>query len=145
MSIFASKTQVTISIPFDLPNTVTLRALTGKESDEAQESHRGSLASGSARSWANVFRRSLEKGPKDDAVLKALADPVLGFDRFVVISKGLVAWSYTDAPLNDPVARQAAIDDLKDGVADFFATEILRLTRPALFETPEERDTIPNG
>ena len=140
-SPFASQTQSDpIPLPFDPPHTVTVRKLTGRECDAAQEAHRGQFASGGGRSWALAFRRALEKGASDPAVLNALADPLTGYDRFALVRSGLVAWSYPQSvkPVTvkdgtKPDLVVDAIDDLDDETVDFIATEVLRLTKPALF------------
>lgn len=134
MSIFASATQATIPIPFDPPHTVTARKLTGREVEVAQEAHAGSIASGRSRAWAQTFRRMLEKGASDPDVLKAIADPLTGYDRFSIVRAGLVAWSY-----QQPITPTDT-DDLDDEAVDFIATEILRLTKPALFQTTIEAE-----
>jgi len=137
-----------IPLPFDPPQTVTVRKLTGRECDGAAEAHRDNLAGGSARSWPAVFRRALEKGATDPEVLKAIADPLTGYDRFALVRAGLVAWSYPQPIKTSPVtaAVQAAdgkppvdpIDDLDDEAVDFIATEVLRLTKPHLFHATLE-------
>ena len=134
MSIFASETSTTIPIPFDVPQTVTIRKLTGREVEQAQAAHRDSFLGSSPRLWSATFRKALEKGATDPDVQKALADPLLGYDRYTVAKVGAIAWSYPR-----PVGPEA-VDDLCDEALDFFATEILRLTKPALFLTDEERE-----
>lgn len=140
MSVFASQTQQTIALPFDLPHTVTVRKLTGREIERAQESHRGNLAAGSARAWSATFRRALEKGAGDPDVLKAIADPLTGYDRFVLVRAGLIGWSYPQALNGSSVSSTAhdAVEDLVDEAVDFIATEVLRLTKPRLFQTSDE-------
>lgn len=137
--MFASLKQSTISVPFDSPHTVTVRKVTGRELDAAAEAHRSHLAGGSPRLWPATFRRALEHGASDPEVRRAIADPLTGYDRFALVTAGLVAWSYpqslTPAHTGGPVA---AIEDLDDEGVDFIATEILRLTKPALFQTAEE-------
>ncbi len=134
MSIFASQTAATIAIPFDAPHTVTVRKLTGRELDAAQEAHRGSLLGGSTRSWAATFRRALERGATDPEVLQAIRDPLTGYDRFAIVRSGLLAWSYPQALTPAlPGGPVAAVEDLDDEAVDFIATEIVRLTKPALF------------
>lgn len=156
MSIFASQTQKTIPIPFDQPSSVTVRKLTGREIEEAQEAHRASIATGRARSWAATFRRMLEYGTSDPDVLKAIADPLTGYDRYALVRSGLVAWSYPQpvtpiaakdaspsvgkTPAQPAVAASDAVEDLDDEAVDFIATEILRLTKPGLFQTNEEAE-----
>lgn len=141
MSIFASLTTATIPIPFDAGQTVTLRKLTGREIEAAQEAHRATLASGSAKSWAATFRRALEKGATDPDVLKAIRDPLTGYDRYALVRSGLVAWSYplpiqrtqTTATGTTVVSVVDAVDDLDDEAVDWIAREVLRLTKPTLF------------
>lgn|SRR3990167_6419819 len=89
------------------------------------------------------------------AALVELDDPMNGFDRFEVVKCGLVSWSYDAAerpvgksgPPNKKAAeaevidaRMKAIDDLEDEYVDFFAEQIMRLTKPALYQTAEERE-----
>jgi hypothetical protein len=125
--------------------------LTGREIEAAAEAHRGGLASGSPRLWPGVLRRALTKGASDPEVLKAIADPLTGYDRFTLVKSGLLAWSYaqpiavrpekgSDALLRkaEQEARDAVIDDLDDEAVDFIATEVLRLTKPGLFHATEE-------
>lgn len=147
MSIFASQTASDpIPIPFDPPHTIIVRKLTGRESDAAQEAHRSGLAGGSPRSWATMFRRALEKGASDPEVLKVLADPLTGYDRFALVRAGLVSWSYPQSV--KPVLVKGkqglpdqtidVIEDLDDEAVNFIATEVLRVTKPGLFLTAEE-------
>jgi len=142
-SPFASHTTSDpIPLPFDPPHWVQVRKLTGRETERAQEAHRDTLASGSARSWAATFRRMLEKGATDPDVLKVIRDPLTGYDRYALVRAGLVAWSYPQPiradqkTLGDPEVD--AIDDLDDEAVDFIAREVLRLTKPALFAATEE-------
>lgn len=147
MSIFASQSKSKpIPIPFDKPHTVTVRKLTGREFEAAQEAHRNGLFTGNTRAWATTFRRMLEKGvnASDPEVLKALADPLTGFDRYAIVRAGLMAWSYpqplTPVAATDKTPASDAIEDLDDEAVDFIATEILRLTKPGLFVTAEEQE-----
>jgi hypothetical protein len=142
-----------IPLPFDDGQWIQVRKLTGRECERAQEAHRGSLATSNPRSWAATFRRALEKGATDPEVLQALRDPLTGYDRFVLVRSGLVAWSYPQALTPVPatpatkhkdgsttpaIAAADAIEDLDDEAVDFIATEVLRLTKPALFHATEE-------
>ncbi len=138
MSIFASQTQLTVAIPFDIPQAITIRKLTGLEIDAAAVAHRDGFVTGSARLWPTVLRRALVEGAKDPDVLKAIADPLTGYDRFALVKSGLLAWTYEPkAEKPDP----AKINDLDDEAVDFIATAVLRLTKPALFQTAEEQET----
>ena len=134
MGMFASRTTDTIPIPFEAGQTITLRKLTGGETDAAQEAHLRSTIAGrwSPHGWAQAFQRQLAKGVVAD-VQQALADPVLGYDRLTLATAGIVAWS-----LPEPILSPEAIADLGDDELDWVAREILRRTKPALFLTAED-------
>lgn len=153
MSIFASQTKATLAIPFDAPNTISIRKLTGREVEQAQEAHAlGMSTGGRSRLWGAKLRGILEGAVTDKVTVQdAIADPLLGFDRFVVIRCGLLSWTYPESvkpvPAREAVAAKDghpaiaaveardAIADLDDESAEFIAREILRLTKPALFQT----------
>lgn len=149
MSIFASQTQSDpIPIPFDPPNTFVVRRLTGREYEDACEAHRGSIATGRARAWPTLFRKALKTGASDPEVLKAIADPLTGHDRYSLVRSGLVSWSYPESIKPVTVKRKDepdlivdVINDLDDEAVDFIATEVLRLTKPRLFDATEEDAT----
>jgi len=123
-----------IPLPFDEGQWVQVRKLTGRESDQAQDAHRSAFASGRISAWSATFRRALEKGATDPQVMQALNDPLTGYDRFVVAKAGLVAWSY------DRAIDAAAVEDLDDAAVDFIAREVLRRTKPKLFESAEDAE-----
>lgn len=148
--MFASKSQQTIPIAFDAPHTVTIRKLTGRELERAQFDHLRSLVAGrSARGWAAHFQQKLAAGTAVAAdAEKVLTDPLSGYDRTTIIRAGLLAWSYPDAitavtvkgPDTAPDQIVDAVADLDDDGAEFIATEIMRLTKPALFQTAEDSE-----
>lgn len=137
MSIFASQTQSDpIPIPFDAPHTIVVRKLTGTEYRAAVNDSEGRITA--------LFRRALATGGvTDPAVFAVAADPLLGHDRSALVRAGLVSWSYPQSV--KPVAAEGtkppvmvdAVADLDDEALDFIATEVLRLTKPAYFVTPE--------
>jgi len=150
VSIFASQTQSEpIPIPFDPPHTVIVRKLTGLECDAAREAHATGVAAGGSRLWATKFRRILEGSLSDKReVEQAIADPLTGYDRYALVRAGLVAWTYPQSIKPIPaqpasngkpaVEPYDAIGDLDDEAVDFIATEVLRITKPALFYTARE-------
>lgn len=140
MSIFASDTRTTFPIPFDSPHTVTLQKLSGGEIERAQFEHMEGLVTGRARNWATKFIQFARAGTataKD--ARKVLTDPLSGYDRLTLAKSGVKAWSYVVDGKPKPVTPEA-IDDLDDEALEFFATEILRLTKPGLFQTQEEAE-----
>jgi len=146
-SPFASQTQSEpIPLPFDPPHWVIVRKLTGREIEDAADAHRGQVASGSARAWPATLRRMLEKGASDPEVLKAVADPLLGYDRYKLVRSGIVSWSYplpvkrteTIATGTTVVTVVDAVEDLDDEAVDFIAREVLKLTKPGAFLATRE-------
>lgn len=146
MSIFASATTKIVSLPFDAPHTVTIQKLTGADIERAQADHLDALTNGRRpRGWAALFQKALTDGTATalDAD-KAVHDPLAGYDRLTVVKRGVKAWSYTEtdekgAERPKPVTA-AAIADIADEPLEFLAVEIMRLTKPALFQTPEEAE-----
>lgn len=140
MSIFASDTTVTIPIPSDPSHSVTLRKLTGRDIERAQGEHLNATVAGrSPRGWAGIFHASLAKGTATEAdAQKALSDPLAGFDRFTIVRAGLKGWTFKKDEKPVPV-NDETVSDLDDDALEFFAVEIMRLTKPGLFLTDEER------
>ncbi len=134
MSIFASETTRTLEVPGDAPHTVTIRKLTGADVERAQGEHlNATIAGRSPRGWAAQFQALIAKGIATDVdAAKALGDPLAGYDRLMIVRAGLTAWTY-DKPLT-------AVADLDDEALEFVAIEIMRLTKPGLFLTDEERE-----
>ena len=155
-SPFASKTTSgPIPLPFDPPHTVVVRKLTGRELEDAQKAHAAGIAGGDARLWSARFRRLLEGSISDQAEIEqAIADPLTGYDRYALVRSGLVSWSYPESvkpvPARPAIAAKGnrpespaveafdAVADLDDEAVDFIATEVLRLTKPALFHVKPE-------
>jgi len=137
-----------IPLPFDDGQWIQVRKLTGREIEAAALAHRDHLAGGSPRLWPATFRLALEHGASDPEVLRAIRDPLTGYDRFALVRSGLVAWSYPQPtkPARVPATSNGsftvpgpdAVDDLDDEAVDFIATEVLRRTKPALFHATEE-------
>jgi hypothetical protein len=139
VSAFASKhTKVVSEVPGEPGKTVTIRKLTGKEVETAQEAHATAFATGRARNWSKTLRQVMSAGAKDSDAKAAMADPMAGYDRFVMMHAGIVSWTLT--PTTDRKELIAEINDLDDEASEYLATEILRLTKPQLFQTPVEAE-----
>lgn len=136
-SPFASlKVSDPIALPFDRPHTITVRKLTGRQVEIAQAEHmRGLIAGQSSRGWSAKFNRALANGASDDEAQSILTDPLNGFDRHTVAAFGLVSWSYEPTT---PTTKQ--VEDLDDEALEFIALEVMRLTKPHLFQTIEEAE-----
>lgn len=155
-SPFASLTQSDpIPVPFDPPHTITVRKLSGREYERAQQAHALGVAAGDGRIWATRFKRLLENSIAERVEIeRAIADPLTGFDRYALARTGLIAWSYpvstkpimaeeavparAKTPARPAVQAYDPIEDIDDDLIDFIAREVLRRTKPALFETVTE-------
>jgi len=158
-SAFASLTKSDpIPLPFDPPHTIIVRKLSGREYQRVQEAHAIGIATGDARIWSARFRRLLENSIAEKAEIeRAIADPLTGFDRHLLVRLGTVAWSYPvslkavkavpavqsmDGQIQIPaIEAYDPIDDLSDEHVDFIAREVLRRTKPALFQSIDEQET----
>lgn len=139
MSIFASHTQKTLPLAMDVPHTVTIQKVSGKDLEAVQFAHLLGVQTGRGRNWATKFMQLAGSGQATEAdAKKVLDDPLSGFDRIALVKAGLKAWTYTDAAGAPKSITDAAMADLDDEALEFIATEILRLTKPALFQTREE-------
>lgn len=137
MSIFASRVEKVIAIPFDVPQTVTIRRLAGRHLERAQLESQVTAASAVQRMGGPAFQRELltVAGPKvESASTAAPPDPLNLYDHYVLLDKGICAWSY-DEPIDS-----AHIEDLTEEVVEFLAREILKLSKPALFRSKEEQE-----
>lgn len=152
-SPFASLTKSDpIPLPFDSAHSVVVRGLSGREVEGAQASHARGVAIGRTRIWNQNFKAILEQGLVKAAELSAaLNDPLTGFDRFEVVRAGLVSWTYPQ-PIKATAAKAAVgdtaavdaydpIEDASDELVEFIAREVMRRTKPHLFQTADEAET----
>jgi hypothetical protein len=191
VSIFASRVTKTIPIPFDPPNDVTIQRLAGRHLGEAMlENQLHSIDTfrqmGGAKFQKELNEIRSEPPAKDDGSVKTpsptppVADPLAGYDKYVLMKHGIVSWSYDESlkpelvndeeselfaeavrkfadlvdkkgkltdvtlSLSESMKKSRvaikAIEDLTDEAADFFAREILKLSKPALFQTADENE-----
>ena len=161
-SPFASRITATLDIPFDLPHQVTIQRLAGRHLERArsvffQNMVQDVQARGGAAAQKDVQQLfTPDKAPGDDAsdaeaktaLEKAKADPLNGLDQYSVVAPGIKSWTYPEslAPEKvldddgDEVFRVKAILDMDEDALKWFATEILRLTKPAAFQTADEQE-----
>jgi len=137
MSIFASRVTKVIELPFDAPQTVTIQKLAGRHLQKAHEADQFATVEGLKRMGGVAFQRELA-ALGDDAKREALvaqqqADPMNGYDVYVLLTHGIKSWSY-----GVPVSPEA-IEDLDEEAVAFLAREILQLSKPGLFLTADER------
>lgn len=156
-SPFASRVRVTLAIPFDPPNEVTIQKLSGRHLERARNVFMtGLFLDVQARGGAAVQKDMQTLFKKDDPaaakeaeeqVKKVQANPLNGFDPYVIAQAGIVSWTYPESLTPERVVtdtagstemRVQALDDLDEDALNWFATEIMRITKPSLFQTPEE-------
>ena len=154
-SPFASRVVVTLPVPFDPPNEVTIRKLAGRHLEKARNSFlHGLFLDVQARGGAAVQKEMqtlfIKDAPNQDEVkekeAEAEANPLAGLDPYLIVQGGVVAWTYPEPCKAEPVTdelgnvtmRFAALDDMDEDAIKWLATEIMRLTKPSLFRTPAE-------
>lgn len=139
MSVFTSRVTKTLSVPHDPEHTVIVRKLAPRHLEAAARVSQQQSIDDFKSMGGAAFLKELEamKKPSLEQAdqVAAAKDPLLLFDRLTLIEKGVLSWSY-DAPI---AAESYA--DLDEETRDFLAREILRLARPALFQTPTEAET----
>ena len=136
--MFASKTQKTIDIPQRFndegdpqQHAVTLRRLSPKSLDAAaKESQRKAMLDLTALGGAKVIREFQSETPKSDEKPGA-ANPLLLFDHWTLIQKSVVSWTLLEKVTEESIADFDA--------AEWLAGEILRLSRPELFQSEDEK------
>jgi len=137
MSVFTSLVVETIPVPGDPEQTVTIRKLAPKHLQAAATAgQRAALLEfvELKRLGATDIIKEVQALTADTAALAAArtADPLLLYDRTVLLQKGIIGWSY-DRSHDDP----EALEDLDDDTSEAIARAILKLTKPSLFAAAE--------
>jgi hypothetical protein len=151
-SIFANRITQTIAVPGMDGQTITIRKLAPRHLEaSAAEAQRKGLAVSRAMADqlagfdVGVLRdlRSLDEpkpsvadADKDDAapVARATANPLDGYDALTLIEKGVTEWTFSE-----PIGRES-FEEIDADTRDWLATEILRLSRPSLFQSADEAE-----
>jgi hypothetical protein len=140
MSIFASQTTVTLEIPFDPGQTVTIRKLAGRHLQRAHDADLMASLDTMKRMGGVSVQKELQAlgddATRDKLVETQRADPMSGYDLTTLLVCGITAWSYPD-----PVTPER-IDDLDEEAAAFLGRAILKLSKPGLFLTEDERQAV---
>lgn len=147
MSMFASDHTAVVHPPSDPKASITIQKLSGRSVEYAQAKHaEGAYDGFNGRGWANRFLQKIMLGVASTADVQTVAaDPLAGFDRVAVVVAGIKSWSYTEDRDGKPVPKPitaAAVSDIDDESLEFLATEIMRLTKPRLFLSPDEREAV---
>lgn len=154
MSVFTSLVTSVIPVPGDSPNSITIRKLAPKHLKEARDI----VAEARAAEWRKTMREMMDIGgpaviselqnelrkamglnAKGDDVADAEApsaqspaNPLADYDVVTLLRHGVIGWSY------ERERTVESYEDMDEDVRDAVATEILRLTKPDLFQAPEE-------
>lgn len=133
MSIFASRTTITVDLPFDPPHHVVVQKLAGRHLEKARSAFLTQLMLGVQERGGAAVQKELMELFADRSAAKQVeqvkSDPLNGFDKYSLVRYGVKAWSYPE-----PVTPEA-IEDLDEDAVDFLAAEILKLSKPGLFQT----------
>ena len=139
MSVFTSLVTEICTVPGDPGQTITIRKLAPKHLEAAAKA-----AQRRARAEMAELQRSealmaqlaelLAHQAQAPAVAQALADPLHTHDALTVIEHGVIAWSY------ERERTREAFEDLDEDTQTWLARAVLRLAKPALFQTPAERE-----
>lgn len=140
MSVFTSRVTATISLPHVPGQTVTIRKLAPKQLEAARAAQ--------IEATYDDLKRQIEiTQALGDEVIKAIggtartdaaapaADPLVLYDQNVLAKKAVLAWTFPEK------VTPEAIDDLDEETLEVIARAVLRLTKPALFQTEAEAET----
>ncbi len=145
MGLFAADTTVTVDLPFDPPHTAVIQKLSGWKLGRAQKAFFNELVADVQDRGGAQVQKDMEvlfaKDPNEaQAQVEAVKkDPLNGHDRITLIGLGVKSISSIPAWASlTPDARMDMVREQFDAeVVDFFATEVLKLTKPALFMDTE--------
>jgi len=70
---------------------------------------------------------------------KVLHDPLSGYDRITLCKEGVKAWTCVDKDGKPLPVTPEAINDLDEDALEWMATQVLKLTKPSLFQTDDEK------
>ena len=149
MSIFASFTQATIPIPFDPPHIVTIQKLSGRQLAKANQAYFNDLIAGVRERGGAEAQKDIDalfaKTPEQmaAAVNTVQSDPLNGYDKHTLIRYGVKAIDgepFVTAIDGQPL-QPDPVDDMTEEAVEFLSREVMRLTKPALFQTADEQET----
>lgn len=141
MAIFAHKQTKTLDVPIVFNDegdsrqyVVVIRQLNPRQIEAAvKETQRRSFEDVKALGGFSVLKELRELVTDEQAKDEGEKNPLLIYDRETLIDKGVVSWTFPEDKTPENIAN------LTEDVRDWLATEILRLTKPALVQSQEER------
>ena len=127
MSVFTSLVTKVLNVPHDPGQTVTIRKLAPKHLDVAKRaSFRQTIET--MREVGASLIKEIQGLSSETVQAAAKNDPLMVFDRVELIAAAVTGWTY-DVPL-----EREHFENLDEETQDWLAREVLRLTRPALFD-----------
>lgn len=142
LSVFTSRVTSTLLVPGAPEQSVTIRKLAPKHLDAAQRrSQQSSMAALREMGGSEFLRelQSLTATSEKDAAPVVEADPLSGYDRVALIVSGVKSWTFTDDDGKTVEVTDATVSDMDGEIQDWLAREILRLSRPVVFQSAEQR------
>jgi hypothetical protein len=157
-SPFASRITTTIPVEFDLPHEVTIQKLAARHLERARKTFFSEMVQEIQSRGGAAVQKDVEqlfgRDPKQEEAAqaeareKAKADPLNGLNLYWIVASGVKAWTYPESLRPEPVLledgttapRIMAILDLDEDALRWFATEVMRVTKPAAFRTVEEQE-----
>lgn len=134
MSAFTNKVTKTLdAIPGEPGATAVIRKLAPRHLEAAaKEAQRRSIAE--VKEMGVGFLKELRTLSDKDVKEASERDPLLTFDAPTLIEKGVTSWTLSEELTAPNIA------DLDDDAQDYLAREILKLSRPKLFMTVEQKE-----
>lgn len=141
-SVFASR--VTKVVPVG-EHSVTIRKLNPRQMGAAQRAMQLQSLDDLKAFGGPAFIKEIQGMTADQkqaeqaqAQAERQKNPLVGFDRDTLLTKGIVAWTFTEEDGQTAPLDAAHIEDLDDETGELIATEILKLAKPALFADAAE-------
>jgi hypothetical protein len=137
-SIFTHRVVVTRDVPHDPTQSVTFRKLAPRLLEAAaKEAQRQSIedvtAAGGPKLVGEIQREFASDKKKDEIAEAVTRDPLLTYDRVTLLEKAVQSWTYPE-----PATRESFLE-IDETTLQWLATEILRLSKPSLYETEADR------
>lgn len=133
-SVFTSQVTDTVQIPHDAGQSAIIRKLAPRQLEKAGKVQRNAALADLRELGGAAFMKELQ-GLSDTSKQQAATDPLLQYDRVTLLEEGVLSWTYPE-----PAARES-FEDLDDQTLEHLARAVLRLAKPALFQTIDETES----
>lgn len=138
MSIFTHRVVVTRDVPHDPGQSVTFRKLAPRHLEAAsKEAQRQSIQdvkeAGGPKLVGEIQREFADPEKKKELEAATTKDPLLTYDRVTLLEKSVKEWSYPEP------ADRTSFEELDEETLQWLSTEILKLSKPSLYETEADR------